>query len=142
MTVAKQSTFQLLGVRGVQIGIALFVLQQFAGINAVMYFSTQVFKEVGSALSRFCLSRFCLSSIAALGSILMLLLKAVCDGPRLTQVLVLTLNYESEQWFDLFEDVKESQVDFAVVACSTVSASTAHISPMICFVDITHILLT
>ena len=49
MTVAKQSTFQLLGVRGVQIGIALFVLQQFAGINAVMYFSTQVFKEVGTA---------------------------------------------------------------------------------------------
>ena len=46
MTEAKQSTFQLLGVRGVQIGIALFVLQQFAGINAVMYFSTQVFKEV------------------------------------------------------------------------------------------------
>ena len=43
---AKQSTAQLLGVRGVQIGIALFVLQQFAGINAVMYFSTQVFKEV------------------------------------------------------------------------------------------------
>lgn len=37
---------QLLGVRGVQIGIALFVLQQFAGINAVMYFSTQVFSEV------------------------------------------------------------------------------------------------
>lgn len=47
MTAAKQSTIQLLGVRGVQIGIALFVLQQFAGINAVMYFSTQVFKEVG-----------------------------------------------------------------------------------------------
>lgn len=46
MTAAKQSTIQLLGVRGVQIGIALFVLQQFAGINAVMYFSTQVFKEV------------------------------------------------------------------------------------------------
>lgn len=45
--VAKQSTAQLLGVRGVQIGIALFVLQQFAGINAVMYFSTQVFKEAG-----------------------------------------------------------------------------------------------
>jgi len=43
---AKQSTMQLLGVRGVQIGIALFVLQQFAGINAVMYFSTQVFSEV------------------------------------------------------------------------------------------------
>jgi len=48
--VAKQSTAQLLGVRGVQIGIALFVLQQFAGINAVMYFSTQVFKEVSRAI--------------------------------------------------------------------------------------------
>lgn len=48
--VAKQSTAQLLGVRGVQIGIALFVLQQFAGINAVMYFSTQVFKEVSHAI--------------------------------------------------------------------------------------------
>ncbi len=47
---AKQSTAQLLGVRGVQIGIALFVLQQFAGINAVMYFSTQVFKEVRHAI--------------------------------------------------------------------------------------------
>ena len=49
MTVAKQSTIQLLGVRGVQIGVALFVLQQFAGINAVMYFSTQVFKEVSAS---------------------------------------------------------------------------------------------
>lgn len=44
---ANQSTAQLLSIRGVQIGIALFVLQQFAGINAVMYFSTQVFSEAG-----------------------------------------------------------------------------------------------
>ena len=42
----KQSSVQLLGVRSVQIGVMLFVLQQFGGINAVMYFSTQVFKEV------------------------------------------------------------------------------------------------
>ena len=45
---------QLLGVRGVQIGIALFVLQQFAGINAVMYFSTQVFSEVSCKMPIVC----------------------------------------------------------------------------------------
>ena len=49
-TAVKQSSAQLLGVRSVQIGVMLFVLQQFGGINAVMYFSTQVFKEVCSTI--------------------------------------------------------------------------------------------
>lgn len=59
MTAAKQSTIKLLGVRGVQIGIALFVLQQFAGINAVMYFSTQVFKEVSRDAMMLMFSKLC-----------------------------------------------------------------------------------
>jgi sugar porter (SP) family MFS transporter len=38
---------QLLSTRGAQIGVVLFLLQQFSGINAVIYFSSKVFAEAG-----------------------------------------------------------------------------------------------
>jgi hypothetical protein len=37
---------QMLGMRSVQIGLLLFAFQQFAGINAIVYFSTAVFRKV------------------------------------------------------------------------------------------------
>jgi len=43
----SEGLLQLLGTRSVQIGILLFVLQQFAGINALVYFSTSVFRQAG-----------------------------------------------------------------------------------------------
>lgn len=39
-------TLQMLSMRSVQIGLLLFMFQQFAGINAIVYFSTSVFREV------------------------------------------------------------------------------------------------
>jgi hypothetical protein len=32
--------------KGVMMGIILFAIQQFAGINALVYFSTSVFRQV------------------------------------------------------------------------------------------------
>ena len=39
--------FQMLSMRSFQIGLLLFVFQQFSGINALVYFSTTVFRQVG-----------------------------------------------------------------------------------------------
>ena len=39
--------FQMLSMRSFQIGLLLFVFQQFSGINALVYFSTAVFRQVG-----------------------------------------------------------------------------------------------
>ncbi len=37
---------ELLGNKGVRIGCAIFLLQQFSGINAIVYFSSSVFAQV------------------------------------------------------------------------------------------------
>jgi hypothetical protein len=37
---------ELLGNKGVLIGCTLFLLQQFSGINAIVYFSSSVFAQV------------------------------------------------------------------------------------------------
>jgi hypothetical protein len=34
--------------KGVIMGMVLFAIQQFAGINALVYFSTSVFRQVGA----------------------------------------------------------------------------------------------
>ncbi|EIE25526.1 general substrate transporter [Coccomyxa subellipsoidea C-169] len=38
---------ELLGNKGVRIGCAIFLLQQFSGINAIVYFSSSVFAQAG-----------------------------------------------------------------------------------------------
>ncbi len=43
---APVSMGELLGNKGVLIGCALFSLQQFSGINAIVYFSSSVFAQV------------------------------------------------------------------------------------------------
>ena len=43
---SKVSLSELLSFRGARIGVILFLLQQFSGINAVIYFSTKVFAQV------------------------------------------------------------------------------------------------
>ncbi len=45
----KPGMGELLSNRGVLIGMMMFVLQQFSGINAIIYFSTSVFKQAGVA---------------------------------------------------------------------------------------------
>lgn len=42
------SMSELLSNKGVQIGCAIFLLQQFSGINAIVYFSSSVFGQVYS----------------------------------------------------------------------------------------------
>ena len=48
---SKVSLSELLSFRGARIGVILFLLQQFSGINAVIYFSTKVFAQVSIAAS-------------------------------------------------------------------------------------------
>jgi hypothetical protein len=50
-TATKATMGELLSNKGVLIGCVLFVLQQFSGINAIVYFSSNVFAQVGSALA-------------------------------------------------------------------------------------------
>ena len=45
----KPGMGELLSNKGVIIGMMMFVLQQFSGINAIIYFSTSVFKKAGGA---------------------------------------------------------------------------------------------
>lgn len=45
----KPGMGELLSNKGVVIGMMMFVLQQFSGINAIIYFSTSVFKQAGVA---------------------------------------------------------------------------------------------
>ena len=40
------SMAELLGNKGVKIGCVIFLLQQFSGINAIVYFSSSVFAQV------------------------------------------------------------------------------------------------
>ena len=49
---ATVGTLQMLSMRSVQIGLLLFMFQQFAGINAIVYFSTSVFREVMQQVQR------------------------------------------------------------------------------------------
>lgn len=46
---------ELLGNKGVLIGCAIFLLQQFSGINAIVYFSSSVFAQVHMLLDAFTL---------------------------------------------------------------------------------------
>ena len=63
--------FQMLSMRSFQIGLLLFVFQQFAGINALVYFSTSVFRQVSSNIHT-------LSTFVAEGFITILDIKGSC----------------------------------------------------------------
>ena len=56
---APVSMGELLGNKGVLIGCALFSLQQFSGINAIVYFSSSVFAQVPPAICAQALPRLC-----------------------------------------------------------------------------------
>ncbi len=49
---AEASWGEVLASRGARVGVALFVLQQFSGINAIVYFSSAVFEVGGRAGGR------------------------------------------------------------------------------------------
>ena len=44
--------FKMLSMRSFQIGLLLFAVQQLSGINALVYFSTTVFRQVGKGQER------------------------------------------------------------------------------------------
>lgn len=46
---ANPSWGEVLSSRGAQIGVVMFLLQQFSGINAIVYFSSSVFAKAGIA---------------------------------------------------------------------------------------------
>lgn len=46
---AEPSWGEVLASRGARIGVAMFILQQFSGINAIVYFSSAVFAKAGVA---------------------------------------------------------------------------------------------
>ena len=76
---SKVSLSELLSFRGARIGVILFLLQQFSGINAVIYFSTKVFAQVSTAAN----SLHCCGLLQGQGQALPKLIPLVVGGTYL-----------------------------------------------------------